>query len=181
MERYTDPAKHAATRFLTYLCAGLIALVGIFLGIQVAGRYLMHSPPEWTEELARLSFVYATFLGSALAVARRAHLGIEIFVLALPPRPRAIFQIVWRTVACVVLCVVAWKGYEIANRMWGQPLTSVPISKGAMFAAVPIGMVLMLFYEIGRIVAEWRVFRTGVDPYEATMSGADLFLHKQGD
>lgn len=159
------PREPAATRVLSYLCAALIALIAIFLSIQVIGRYALRNPPEWTEELARVAFVYATFLGGALAVARRAHLGIDLLTLAMPTRPRALFQVAWRILACVVLVIVAWKGYELVERLWNQPLTSVPFSKGFMFAAVPIGLALTLIYEIGRIVAEWRIFVTGADPH----------------
>jgi TRAP-type C4-dicarboxylate transport system permease small subunit len=153
------------TRILGYVCAALIAFMAFAMSVQVIGRYAIHNPPDWTEELARVAFLYATFLGAALAVARRAHLGIDLVANALPTRARAIFQIIWRLVACTCLAVIAYQGYFLVQRLSGQPLTSVPVSKGFMFASVPIGCVLVLIYELGRIIAEFRVFRTGIDPH----------------
>lgn len=145
------------TMLLGWICAALVAAMTILMTIQVVGRYVMHNPPGWTEELARVAFVYATFLGAALAVARHAHLGIDLINNALPVRVRAAVQVGWRLVACAVLGVVAYQGYFLVERLSGQPLTSVPVSKGFMFAAVPIGCAITLIYELGRIVHEVRV------------------------
>ena len=65
--------------------------MAVLMSIQVIGRFVFQHPPEWTEELARVAFVYATFLGGALAVSRGAHLGIDILAdaLAAAGRPRS--------------------------------------------------------------------------------------------
>ena len=89
------------TRLLGYVCGALIAAMAVLMSIQVIGRFVFQHPPEWTEELARVAFVYATFLGGALAVSRGAHLGIDILADALPPRASAILDVLWRLLACV--------------------------------------------------------------------------------
>ena len=62
-------AKNApGSVILGYFCAALIAVMAIMMAIQVIGRYALQNPPDWTEELARVFFVYATFFGAALAV-----------------------------------------------------------------------------------------------------------------
>ncbi|MGE0502292.1 MAG: TRAP transporter small permease [Rhizobiaceae bacterium] len=165
-----------ATRVLGYICAGLIAFMAFAMSVQVIGRYAVHNPPDWTEELARVAFLYATFLGAALAVARRAHLGIDLVANALPVRARAAFQISWRLLACACLAVIAYQGYFLVQRLSGQPLTSVPISKGFMFAAVPVGCALVLVYELGRILTEIRVLRTGVDPHHDAVAARTTFI-----
>ena len=72
------------TRVLEYVCAALLAAMAILLIIQVFSRYALQNPPDWTEELARTVFVYATFVGGALAIARNAHLKIDSLVLLMP-------------------------------------------------------------------------------------------------
>jgi len=172
-----DGEKRALpTRLLSYVCAALVAFMVFAMSVQVIGRYALHNPPGWTEELARVAFVYATFLGAALAVARRAHLGIDLVANALPVRLRAGFQIVWRLIACTVLGIIAYQGYFLVERLSSQPLTSVPISKGFMFAGVPIGCAMMLLYELGRLVREMRIFSTGVDPDGDDVVGRTQFI-----
>jgi len=171
------------TRLLGYLCAGLVAIMAILMAIQVIGRYALHNPPGWTEELARVAFVYATFLGAALAVARRAHLGIDLLSGLLSVRGHAALQIAWRLVACAVLAVAVYQGNLLVQRLSGQPLTSVPISKGFMFAAVPVGCAVVLIYELGRIVREARNIVSGTDGGDGpgTLPRADFMVETHRD
>lgn len=151
------------TRLLGHVCGALIATMAVLMSIQVIGRFVFQHPPEWTEELARVAFVYATFLGGALAVSRGAHLGIDILADALPPRASAILELAWRLLAAVVLVLIIWHGYRLVDRLSTQPLSSVPLSKGWMFAGVPIGCALMLVYEVQRIRIVIRSLRQGRD------------------
>lgn len=158
-------AKNApGSVILGYFCAALIAVMAIMMAIQVIGRYALQNPPDWTEELARVFFVYATFFGAALAVVRKAHLGIDVFARLLPLRARILFDIGWRLLACVILIIIVYQGYFFVERLSSQPLSAVPISKGYMFAGVPLGCVFILFYEILRIRYQAHYLKTGEDP-----------------
>lgn len=172
----SDGVTGVLSKGLSHVCAALVAFMTFAMSVQVMGRYLLHNPPGWTEELARVAFVYATFLGAALAVARHAHLGIDLVSNALPIRIRAGFQIAWRSIACVLLAIIAYQGYFLVERLSVQPLTSVPISKGFMFAGVPVGCAIMLLFEIGRLAREVRTVATGVDPDEENTVGRTRFI-----
>jgi TRAP-type C4-dicarboxylate transport system permease small subunit len=49
------------------------------------------------------------------------------------------------------LAVTVYYSVGLLGRLSHQPMTSVPISKAFMFAAVPAGCALMLVYELLRI------------------------------
>lgn len=182
MEGSQDARGGVATRLLGYLCAALVAFMAFAMSVQVIARYALHNPPDWTEELARVAFVYATFVGAALAVQRRAHLGVDLFGPALSIRGRALLQMFWRLLACVALGVITWYGYKMSMRLSSQPLTSVPISKGFAFAGVPVGCALMLVYELGRIAHEARKYLSGVDPdHESVLPRADFIVETHED
>jgi TRAP-type C4-dicarboxylate transport system permease small subunit len=175
--------ERLGTRILGYFCALMVAVMAVLLSIQVFGRYALHNPPDWTEELARVAFIYATFFGAALAVARKAHLGVELFATSVPLRWRAGIQVGWRLIACVALVMLTYYGYLVVWRLSGQPLTAVPISKGFMFAAVPLGCAIMLIYELRRIGYEMRKVVTGVDPDHNVdlLSRAEFIIHSHED
>ena len=73
-------------------------------------------------------------------------------------------QVAWRLLACVLLGLIVYHGYLLVDRLSSQPLTSVPVSKGFMFAAVPLGCLFVLAYELRRIAYQLRFLRTGSDP-----------------
>lgn len=153
-----DPqtAEGPGTRLLEFVCAGLIAIMVILLFIQVFGRYAMSDPPDWTEELARTAFVYATFVGGALAVARNAHLRIETVINMLPVNARIWFHIFATVGGIIFLGYVLYYSYGMLHRLAGQNLVTVPVSKALVFAGVPIGCALMLIYEFKRLWIDIR-------------------------
>jgi len=143
--------RSKVTRGLEGLCALLLAAMVVLLFIQVVGRYVFEDPPDWTEELARAVFIYLTFVGGALAIIRNAHLRIESFHDRLTPRTKIALDIVLALVGIVFLGVTLYYSIDLLGRLSHQPMTSVPISKAFMFAAVPIGCALMLIYELLRV------------------------------
>jgi TRAP-type transport system small permease protein len=154
-------ARHPVTRGLEIVCGLLLAIMAALLFLQVVARYLLSSPPEWTEELARIVFVYITYIGAAVAIARQAHLKIELLPAALPPKLRSSLRIVWLLAAITFLAVVIWQSHTLLGRLSHQPLTSLPITKAVFFAAVPVGCALMLLYEIAELVGEVRLLARG--------------------
>jgi TRAP-type C4-dicarboxylate transport system permease small subunit len=153
--------RHPVTRGLEIVGALLLALMAGLLFLQVAARYLLSSPPEWTEELARIVFVYLTYIGAAVAIARQAHLKIDLLPAALPPTLRSLLRIAWLLTAIAFLAVVIWQSHTLLGRLSHQPLTSLPVSKAVFFAAVPVGCALMLLYEIAELVGEVRLLARG--------------------
>lgn len=145
------------TRLLEYICAGLMALLVLFLFIQVVARYALQSPPDWTEELARTVFLYATFVGGALAVARNMHLKIDSAVKLLPLRAQAWIRLTTNIIAIVFLGFVLYNSAIMLPKLAFQPLTALPfLSKAWFFASVPIGCALMLIYELNHAWVEIR-------------------------
>jgi len=142
----------AGTRFLEFFCAAMMAMMVAMLFIQVAARYALNDPPEWTEELARTAFVYATFAGGALAVAYNAHLKIDSLVELLPPQVQPWIRLTTTAVAIIFLGVVIYYSLQMLPQLAFQPLTALPfLSKAWFFAAVPVGCALMLIYETVRL------------------------------
>lgn len=145
------------TRALEVVCAVLLATMAILLIIQVFSRYALHNPPDWTEELARTVFVYATFVGGALAVARNAHLKIDTAVKLMPEHLQPWIRLFTNSVAIIFLGYVMYYSASMLPRLAFQPLTSLPfLSKAWFFAAVPVGCGLMLIYELHRVYVEIR-------------------------
>jgi TRAP-type C4-dicarboxylate transport system permease small subunit len=145
------PSRSPVTRGLEQLCALLVAVMVVLLSIQVVGRYVFANPPDWTEELARMTFIYLTFVGGALAIVRNAHLRIESLHERLSPRSKTMLDIALAMVGVIFLGVTVYYSIGLLGRLSHQPMTAVPISKAFMFAAVPVGCALMLVYELLRI------------------------------
>lgn len=61
-----------------YIGAWMLLVMTIITVINVGSRYFFHSTIAATEEIVALLFVLLSLLGSAVAVKRKAHLGLTI-------------------------------------------------------------------------------------------------------
>jgi TRAP-type C4-dicarboxylate transport system permease small subunit len=134
----------------------LIAGGGIVCGvvlINVIARYLLNISLAWVNEFGETVFVWLTFLGSAKAVRRFAHLAVLEFVDALPPRAsRALFVMLWGLTAAILL-TMAWYGAQlsIANLSQRMSVTGWPV--GVLYWAMPVGALLMLVFVVEQILS----------------------------
>lgn len=66
-------------KFYTLVIGKIVMAVGavmvLAIAVQIATRYIPGFSITWTDELARLMFVWYGFLGAALAVPKGVHLG----------------------------------------------------------------------------------------------------------
>ncbi len=69
-----------------YLTVASLALIVLIVScmVQVIARYFLPSSPPWTEEMARLSFLWFSALGAAVALDRGAHAAITVALDAMP-------------------------------------------------------------------------------------------------
>lgn len=73
-------------------CALFVAVMVLCLFLQVAMRIAVGSSLAWTEELSRYSFLWAVYVGAALAVKRGGHVRITAQFMFLPTRWRLVFR-----------------------------------------------------------------------------------------
>lgn len=121
--------------------------------INVIARYVLNLSLAWVNEFGELVFVWLTFLGSAKAVRRFAHLAVLEFVHALPPRlSRVLFVLLW-VVTAAVLLTMAWYGTQLALSSMAQRMSVTGWPVGWMYWAAPVGAVLMLVFVIEQILS----------------------------
>ncbi len=81
------------TRFLSFYCKLLEALIALFLAVMVVlvfgnvvMRYGFNSGINVSDEVSRWLFIWVTFLGSIVALREHAHLGTDFLLNRLPLR-----------------------------------------------------------------------------------------------
>ncbi len=122
----------------------LLAVLVLVALLQVFARYTNVVFVPWTEEMARLLFVWVIWLGAAAALLRGTHIRFELFVQRLPPSlrrrlARAVDAAV--AVALVVLAVYAW---QVARSQADTTFLTVPLSVQWTYLAAVVGAVVML-------------------------------------
>ena len=127
-----------------FLMAVLAAEVTVGVIFRSAGRSLV-----WYDEIASILLAWLTFYGSALAAAKRAHIGCPEVMAMMPPRAKLAFRILAEVLVIAFFALIAWVGYSILGVLATDNLVSLPeISVVYTQSVIPISAVLILIAEL---------------------------------
>jgi TRAP-type C4-dicarboxylate transport system permease small subunit len=134
--------------FITALSMGVLVLDVCW---QVITRFILGDPSSWTEELATFLMIWVGLLGAAVALNRKAHLGIDYFVGKLDDRKRLVAELfINATVAAFSIAVLMVGGYQLvtATLELGQTAPATGLLLGHVYLAVPVSGFFIALYSI---------------------------------
>ena len=123
--------------------AGLLLFVLLLVGaLQVTSRYtgLMFVP--WTEEVARLLFVWVVWIGAAAAIFRGSHIRFDFLVERLPQSVRAGIATLVTLGLAGFLILLVYQSYEIV-RSTSSTFITINLSIKYTYLSVVVGSSLM--------------------------------------
>lgn len=151
------------------VCYLLLGALVVTTSLQVFTRYVINAPFTWTEELAKMLFVWITFLGAAVIAKRSAHIAIDFVTRLVPPGPRRVVLIAGQAISLAVLLTLGVKGLRLLQITGASESPALNIPWVYVYAAFPLGMFLMAARYAGSLV---RLVR-GTSPPPATESGPE--------
>lgn len=156
MGRETTP-KTGKLDYWDILLAILLGSLVLIMFIQVFFRYVLNNSLSWSEELAKYLFVWMTFLGAALCLRDKIHIGVDYFVSLLPVQIQQAVQRFNLALIVVFSGVVAVTGFIWVVRIRGTqtPALGWPLNT-VFYGALPVGSVLMVFYGIRRLISQFK-------------------------
>lgn len=141
-----------------------IAIFGILIA-QILSRQVFHSPLIWSEELAKLLFVYVGMLGISVAVRKQEHVFIDFLTNLMPEKIRKFTNTFVQLLVFVCIFLFIHFGIRTFNGA-SFPIDALGgISEKWIFAALPVIAILMIFHFIQ---AQTLNFKTGKSYLPAT-------------
>ena len=124
----------------------LLAAMSVIIFINVISRYIEGEALPWAEEVARHLMIWLTFLGAGPVLRYGGHLAVENLQDSLP-RPWAIAL---RAVVALLLLgffvFMIWYGLIYVSRTQYQTTAATQISFGYIYAAMPLGGLLLILH-----------------------------------
>lgn len=145
------------------LTASLIALLVIFLSLAVISRYLFDVGISWSDEAARLMFVWIVFIGFAIGVRHRAHIGVEWFVDLLPVGARRVVTVIQDVALLVFSVFFFWQSIVTVRFSFIQMMPGLDVSIAWLYMSVVAASVLMILYCAANLWDTLRGRSTRVD------------------
>jgi len=141
--------------FLSFL--GMITVVTI----QVVARYSLPKAPPWTEEAARIFFVYTVSFAAGLAVKVDAFVYVDTFINMLSASKQHLLKLFMYLVIALFMGLIAYQSitYVKVGSIQTSPALRIPMSY--VFASTFIGPFFIGIYSVIELGKITRILRGG--------------------
>jgi TRAP-type C4-dicarboxylate transport system permease small subunit len=129
------------------LCFGFSLSVTCDIVTREIGR-----PWLWLQEVTSTLFIYAIFIGAAVATRRNDHLYLTAISEAMHGTPRLIVEIIIRLVVLAVAFGLIWFGYINYLRGFGSFRLPSGTPIASLYAAIPLSGALIGLFTIEQLV-----------------------------
>lgn len=147
--------------YFRWLERTVIACLVVMVAVTLASTLIRFLVPGmggiyWAEEVTRYTSVWMVFLGAALGLRYGVHLHVDLIVARLP----AAVQLPLKIGTCLLmLCfegVLVWYGTIVAYSNLDQQSSSLLLPMGYVYAAIPVGGLLMIYETLRALVRSLR-------------------------
>ena len=156
----SDKIGHIIERVVGSFC---VLIYGAMIAAALLGvvfRYIMLSPFEWTEEVARFLMLWLGFLAMNLALRRNQHIAINFFGDRLPPGLSRLIGYCIDVLVGLFLYYLLRQGYLMTTRTL-MTASTLNISMFWIYMAVPLGAFLTVIQLILNVTMKvLKEFRT---------------------
>jgi tripartite ATP-independent transporter DctM subunit len=152
-------AAGTVIRLLTEISAGvLVAAEILILLFGVVSRYVFHSSITWSDELASILFLWLAMLGSVVALQRGEHVRMTTIIGCMRPSILAFIDALAISGALAFLIIILGPSFDFANSEVSIVTPALEISNAWRAAALPVGIVLMIFVSLLRLIETAKSF-----------------------
>src|SRR4029077_16664282 len=164
------PAFDRLELVLMILCGVLCFGFSLSVTADIVTRTIGH-PWLWLQEATSTLFIYAIFIGAAVATRRNDHLYLTAISEAMHGTPRMIVEIIIRIVVLGVSACLIYFGYINYIRGFGSFRLPAGTPIASLYAAVPFAGALIALFTVEQLV---NGIRNGFDHPEPPLD--DLII-----
>ena len=145
------PALDRLELVLMMICGLLCFGFSLSVMFDIVTRTVGH-PWLWLQEVTSTLFIYAIFIGAAVATRRNDHLYLTAISEALHGTPRLIVEIIIRLVVMGVAFCLIWFGYINYLRGFGSFRLPSGTPIASLYAAIPLAGALIALFTVEQLV-----------------------------
>lgn len=144
--------------WLIFLITALTVIVVLAVIFRRAGASF-----AWYDEVASILLAWITYYGASLAALKRAHIGFDGFLLALPPKVRLAAMILAELIVVAFFVLLAFAGWRLLQVLFGMGLISLPwVPVTLTQSVIAVSAVLFIVCQLLSLPEYWQRVRAGV-------------------
>ena len=123
---------------------------------QVVMRYGFNKSSSWSEEAIRFIFIWCSFLGVAMGVREKSHIGISILVELFNQKVQRCVEVVGYLAIMIFASYLIYYGWKVVVATSAQTSPALGIPMSLIYLSVPVMACLILFYSFIEIIKPKR-------------------------
>ncbi|MHC1550766.1 TRAP transporter small permease [Phyllobacterium sp. K27] len=135
-----------------YLSAFGLVLMTALVVYQVFSRFVLNSSPSWTETSAIMVMSWFIFLGAAIGVREKFHLGFDVLLYVLPKGSKVALRTISDVVVLSFSLGMVWYGGKLVALTWKSTIPSLGLPGGFDYLPLVAGGLLIGLFSLERIV-----------------------------
>jgi len=151
-------------RVLSVLMVGALVVLIIPVTLQIFSRHTSLVPTYiWTEEMARLMFIWLIMLGAMVGMRERRHFVVDVWP-ELSPRANAVVELVAGVATLLFALVFVWAGWEFTEFALYRISELAELPLWTIHIAWPVLGVTWVLFQGEHMLAMARVALRGPEP-----------------
>jgi TRAP-type C4-dicarboxylate transport system permease small subunit len=143
-------------RGIEYLCAALLFVIVAIVFSNVIGRYFLHSPIRWSDEVSLFVFLWLAYLGALAALMGGRHYSFPGLIDMFPAKLRLAVKTLSDLMVLAMLGGLAWYGVQLVDLLHHQRSPAIDLPLYYVYAALPLVSFLMALVVAYQIVGRLR-------------------------
>lgn len=146
--------KKTINRSLDHVLIFILAAMSILVAVNVFFRFVLNASIYWGDEVALVLMVWLTFLGAAVATREREHYEFKYLALKLKGSALKGYLYTRHVITIIAIILLGYYSAKVAIEIHSWILPATEISRTFVYAACPLGCVLMLFYSVEEFIQD---------------------------
>lgn len=146
-----SPVRHL-DRLIKFSLVALMIAIAILTFYQVVMRYGFNRSSSWSEEAIRFIFIWCSFLGIAMGVREKSHIGISVLVELFNNKIQKMVEIVGYIAIMVFSSYLVFYGWKVVLATSSQISPGLGVSMGWVYLSIPVMASLVFFYSFIAII-----------------------------
>jgi TRAP-type C4-dicarboxylate transport system permease small subunit len=143
-----------------WIPAALLLLMTVIVLIDVSGRYVLNFTVPGATEVAMVLFVWLIFLGSAGAIRKFKHIGIDTLVMMLPLKLRPALLLITSTLLLALSLYMLKLSWSLVLASGSRVMEMMQLPYTYIYAVMPISSALISWHLGAHIVDLLRHWST---------------------
>jgi TRAP-type C4-dicarboxylate transport system permease small subunit len=160
LRRLSDGADRTARILLVPI--GIAFILVVFLGVLT--RYVLHAPIVSSIELARISFVWAAFLGASICFKGEKHTQFSFLLDALSGRARATLKVGIALLSVGFFAFLVAKGAQMTQLVQASYFPALGWSQLWLYLPLPVCGAFMLCHALAFLARDLSALARGGGP-----------------